>query len=301
MYLRFVISAILLLARPGSSLPIARQMITPAPRIRLFCHEHGPPTAPETVALLHGLPLSGRMFDAIGDGLSAAGIRGLAIDLRGFGKSAGIPGPFDFDVWADDLLDLFQSQELGRVTLVGYSFGGAVAMHYLVRHAGAHVARLGLLAATGPCMALHPDNPAGLPPEALTGWAEIARTDIGQLVTEVGNLLFHAEPPPGARDRIREQGLLASREAAGRGLEELRDRDLCASVRGITVPTLICQGVHDQILPFALGAELQHNLIPNSRIVRLEHSGHGLFVEEPDRLATELIAFIRQGLASDAT
>ncbi len=51
----------------------------------------------------------------------------------------------------------------------------------------------------------------------------------------------------------------------------------------IKVPTLMTAGRHDFIIPPAQGAERIHKLIPNSKLVIFENSGHFSFVEEQEK------------------
>lgn len=263
-----------------------------SPGTTLSVEDRGSPGARATAVFLHGLPVNGRMFGRQVAALTAVGIRCLTVDLRGFGRSATVPGPYDFDIWADDLAALFAALSLQQVLLVGYSFGGAIAMHYMARHGQLRVKRLALLAATAPCMGLRPDNPHGVPPEAYTGLAALARQDAGAFNTQIAQYTFHQAMPAEVGRSLWELGMEASPEATARGMEELRDRDLRGNPGAIGVPTLICHGAHDQAVPWALGPELQARLIPQARIVRFEESGHGLFAEEAERLNAELTAFI---------
>ncbi len=65
-----------------------------------------------------------------------------------------------------------------------------------------------------------------------------------------------------------------------------------ADLPKICVPTLIMQGVHDKIVPFAL-AEALHVGICNSRLIPFYNSGHGLFYDEMDKFNFELMQFVR--------
>ncbi len=89
-----------------------------------------------------------------------------------------------------------------------------------------------------------------------------------------------------------QMGMEASPQASVRGLEELRDRDLTKELSAIRIPTRIFHGVHDRVVPFALGAEEQQRLIEGATVVRFENSGHGVFYQEKDKLNEELMRFI---------
>ncbi len=100
---------------------------------RLTTHilQSGPGVDGEPVLFVHGNVSSSRFFE---DTLAAlpARYRGVAPDLRGFGDSETKPlnatrGLRDF---SEDLRALASALGLGRIHLVGWSVGGAVAMQY---------------------------------------------------------------------------------------------------------------------------------------------------------------------------
>lgn len=88
------------------------------------------------VLFVHGNVSSSVFWEDTLDALPG-GYRGIAPDLRGFGRSETKPldatrGVSDF---ADDLHALFEALGLERLHLVGWSAGGTVAMQYAVDHA----------------------------------------------------------------------------------------------------------------------------------------------------------------------
>lgn len=69
--------------------------------------------------------------------LPQRGIRPIAVDLRGFGLSdkPEWPNAYTANAYLDDLLALLDALGLERVSLVGQSMGGGVALHMALRHA----------------------------------------------------------------------------------------------------------------------------------------------------------------------
>jgi len=261
------------------------------PGVQIYVEDLAPADARATVVFLHGWPVSGRMFEYQTNWLPSQGVRTVSVDLRGYGKSSKPWGPYGYDEWADDLRLVMDSLELRNVTLAGFSMGGAIAMHYMLRHASYGVGRLALLGAAGPCLGQKSDNPLGVPREAHDGFIALALADRAKLNAEFGKLLFNRPTTPEMDRFFWDMGMEASPRATVRGVEELRDRDNRAQLRKIAVPTLICHGVHDQVIPFALGAEMQVNLIKSAKLVRFEQSGHGLFIDEREKLNAELARF----------
>ena len=57
------------------------------------------------------------------------------------------------------------------------------------------------------------------------------------------------------------------------------------------MPALVCRGAHDAIVAPEI-AGVCAELLPQSRLVTFEASGHAPFLEEQERFETELLAFV---------
>ncbi|MFE3448479.1 alpha/beta fold hydrolase [Nonomuraea sp. NPDC059194] len=92
----------------------------------------GPREEGEPVLFVHGNVSSAAFWRDILGALPQP-YRALAVDLRGFGDSD--PAPVDatrgLRDFSDDLVELIEAMELGRVHLVGWSMGGGVIMQLL--------------------------------------------------------------------------------------------------------------------------------------------------------------------------
>jgi pimeloyl-ACP methyl ester carboxylesterase len=89
--------------------------------------EWGPddPAAP-TVIAVHGITASHVSWAMIAQDLPQ--VRFIAPDLRGRGRSAGLPGPYGMARHAADLEAVIEALELPQAILVGHSMGGFVAV-----------------------------------------------------------------------------------------------------------------------------------------------------------------------------
>ena len=58
------------------------------------------------VILIHGWPLSSDSWDPVMMALDKAGMRAIAYDRRGFGRSDHARSGYDYDTFADDLAEL---------------------------------------------------------------------------------------------------------------------------------------------------------------------------------------------------
>ncbi len=84
------------------------------------------------MVILHGMLGSSRNWQTAGRDL-AARFHVLALDLRNHGSSPHGP-EMTYEAMADDVLAWFDAQGLGRVSLLGHSMGGKVAMLLACRH-----------------------------------------------------------------------------------------------------------------------------------------------------------------------
>ncbi len=258
--------------------------ITVADDVKLFVQDFGPKTG-KPVVLIHGYPYSHRTFEYQMLALANAGHRAVGIDLRGYGESDKPWQGNDYDTWVADIRAVLTALDLRNVTLAGFSMGGAIAAHYVGGQTDGRVTKLVLMGAAAPAMGADPKGRA----QFETFLAE-TRKDHAQFVHDFVSAAFHNKPSDTLHAFVDSIGLQATVNSLLAGLEQLRDRDVTASVEAITLPTLICHGVHDKAVPFAAG-EKQHKMIARSKFVRFEHSGHLMPYEEKDKLLSELLAF----------
>ncbi|UYP17789.1 alpha/beta hydrolase [Rhodococcus sp. Z13] len=124
----------------------------------LNTHLFGPTDAPEVLAL-HGLTGHGRRWRNLAE-QHLPDVRVIAPDLRGHGRSPWAP-PWTLETHVADLLAVLDAHARGPVTVVGHSFGGALALH-LAATAPERVRALVLL-----------DPAIGLPPDRMLEVADL--------------------------------------------------------------------------------------------------------------------------------
>jgi non-heme chloroperoxidase len=261
------------------------------PGVRLFVQDWG---EGRPIVLIHGWPLSHRMFDFQTSELPNRGLRVIAPDLRGYGWSTKTWDGLDYDTWARDIDRLMEILDLNDVVLAGFSMGGAIAMHYAAAMNEGRITKLALLAAAGPCFVARPDFPPGIPADLAEKLIGAERADPPKSRTDFGKNFFSSPVDP---EMAEFYNLIMSeppQRSTVRGLEELRDRDLRGELSNIDVPTAIFHGVNDKIVPFQLG-EVQRDMIEGSTLIKFEKGGHGFCVEEKDKMNDELERFALGG------
>ena len=85
--------------------------------------------------MMHGWPLSSDTFDDLAMALADAGLRAIAYDRRGFGRSQQPWDGYDYDTLADDLAAVSTRPARADATLLGFSMGGGEVARYMSRHA----------------------------------------------------------------------------------------------------------------------------------------------------------------------
>lgn len=234
------------------------------------------------ILCVHGFCQSSAYWEPMLDRLAALGRTAIAPDLPGFGRSAGLGGPYTMEAHADALAGQIASLGVPRVILVGGSMGGVVAQHFALRHPRL-LERL-LLVATGAYTA----DPAGalLKAEALANAPWDAATAEGV----VGGF-FHGPQPPARMEWARDIALCASQAAAA---ESARSNALSRTferLAEIDVPVMIIQGQHDRARTPEHGAMMRERLA-NCTLAVLSKSGHTPQLEEPDTFCELALPFM---------
>lgn len=93
--------------------------------------EHGDPEAP-TVLAVHGITASHVAWPLLAQALP--GVRVIAPDLRGRGRSRDLPAPYGMPSHADDLAAVLDHFGIDQVVAVGHSMGAFVSVVLADRH-----------------------------------------------------------------------------------------------------------------------------------------------------------------------
>ena len=255
--------------------------------------EAGQPTAPALV-LIHGFASSTLVWSKVFLHLAAAGFRVIAVDMLGFGYS-GKPrnGEYTIGGQAGLLIGLLDRLNLKRATLVGSSYGGAVA---------------------ATCALDYPDRVKKL---VLIGTVSNNRPLAYKLMRVFSSPVFGDVVSPlliGSRRLLRRrmkrvydrhEWVLDERRVQARHLP-LRasgtQRAIIRTVRGwdaerisrdahlIHQPALLIWGENDSEIPLADGERL-HEQIPGSRFIVFRNCGHIPHEEYPEEFTNVVADF----------
>jgi pimeloyl-ACP methyl ester carboxylesterase len=265
---------------------------------KVHYQEFGERTNPVMI-LIHGYTASVYVWKTVAPMLADAGFRVIAVDLIGFGYSEK-PGWFDYTIQSQSrMISRFMNRlGIGRATIVGSSYGGAVALNLTLDNPE-RVEKLVLVdavcndeAKNHPILRLASIRGVGetITPLLLDSKAFLKFRMRGTLSKSNHHMISsdridNIRRPLKAADGHRSV-LTTSRNWSANRLEQ--DAHL------INQPTLIVWGEHDTVIPIKNGYKL-HEEILNSRFVVLQDCGH-VPPEEKSELFTELLTeFLKDG------
>lgn len=213
------------------------------------------------------------------------GLRCVAYDRRGHGRSTDPGRGYDYDRLADDLAAVIDQLDLKDITLVGYSMGNGEAVRYLSRHGSARIARLVMVSTIGPQSdgSRFDSFIAGLKQDRPAFFANGVAAFTGG----------HPAISPAMTEWVIAQFMRASPKAVIECMRGMSRGDLRADMRAVGVPTLIVHGDKDLVSPLAKTAQKTAELIPGCELRVYEEAPHGLVLSHRDRLARDILALAR--------
>lgn len=244
------------------------------------------------VLMLHGTYWS-RVWQPVIDDLAAAGLRPIAVDLPGFGRSAGeltvteasIPALADWVVRFVHALEI-----TGKIGVAGHDIGGGIAQHLLV-DGKLEVSRLALMNAVmfdswpvpGVARFRDPDVAAATTPEEVL--AARRRSVITALARPASEAEIAEYLDPWTEPRVARSWLAL----AGAAYSHFT-MDLVPDLRASEVPKLLVWG-EDDSSQLVEHAERFVQEIPYASLVRVPAAGHIPTENDPKAVARALIDF----------
>ena len=271
--------------------------VTTADGTRIFFKDWGSKDA-QPVVFSHGWPLSADAWDGQMLFLLQQGYRVIAHDRRGHGRSDQPDTGNDMDTYADDLAAVIEALDLRGAVLVGHSTGGGEIAHYVGRHGTARVAKMVLVGAVPPRMAVSEIYPGGLPLSVFDGIRKGVADNRSQFYLDLSTPFFGfnrdgALVSEGLRQSFWRQGMQGSIVGQYLCVHEFSEVDYAPDLKAIDVPTLFIHGNDDQIVPIGNAAELAVKMVPGAELKVYEGAPHGLTATHQDRFNADLLAFIK--------
>jgi pimeloyl-ACP methyl ester carboxylesterase len=268
--------------------------VTTADDVRLYVKDWG---QGRPVILLHGWPLSADSFDDLALAIASAGMRAIAYDRRGFGRSDQPWFGYDYDTLADDLAAVIEQTGATNATLLGFSMGGGEVARYMSRHGGRHLAQSILVSSVVPYLLKTEDNPEGVDQAIFDSMTEQMEADrakfwsgffkefygVGMLSHSVSDELLEW-----SRAVAMQAGLKPTLQCAA----AFATTDFRPDLAAFNVPTLIIHGTKDKTVPIECSARAAAAGIRASSLIEYEGAPHGLLASHKQRLISDVLRFV---------
>ena len=267
---------------------------------RITYREAGDPGLP-VLLLVHGITSSSATWDPVIPAL-AEHAHVIAPDLLGHGESDKPRADYSLGALASGLRDLLERLGHDRVSVVGHSLGGGVAMQFAYQFYE-HCDRMVLVSSGGLGREVSIALRAATLPGAELVLPVIANRHVRNAGVAVGRMLGRLpfRLRPSALEAARGYASLADsptrlafvqtlRSVVGPGGQRVSGNDRLYLGEGR--PTLIVWGALDTVIPVS-HAYAAHTAIPGSRLEIFEQSGHFPHQDEPVRFARVLSDFLQ--------
>jgi len=263
----------------------------------------------ETVIFLHGGPGQGsQTFARFAGPVLERNLRMVYLDQRGSGRSDRPSGQgfYSIDRLVEDIELLRLALGKDRVSLIGHSFGSILAIEYAARYP-LHVNRIVLAAAVPDLPALFDaqcERLAKSDPDAYSRAAERripgSAARCNPLAAYEGSAMRayidrNMHPDPRIARQVEEtdtaDGLGNTGELAGALFEQGLAGYRFTRTHEVRAPVLVIAGSADFQAVIGPQRRLVDQL-PDATLLEYRGRGHFMFVEDPQRFATDVVAFL---------
>ncbi len=263
--------------------------------VQLYYKDWG---AGRPVVFVHGWPVNADMWDYQLAHLAAHGVRAIAYDRRGFGRSDQPWMGYDYDTLADDLADVIEALDLTDAGLVGFSMGGGEVARYLARHGAARISRAALVSAVTPYMLKTAEHPDGVDVSIFDRMVEGLMKDRPHFLAQFGPQFYGKTLlDPKVSDETLQwtmmMALQGSQRATTACVRAFSETDFRPDLSSFSVPTMVVHGSADKTVPIDVAGRQTAKLIPGAQFIEYEGEPHGLFITAKDRLGADLLTFLR--------
>lgn len=219
--------------------------------------------------------------------------RVIALDLAGYGHTELDPNAqYDMPYWVAHLLAFLDALGLEKVSLVGNSFGGALATNFNLLYPD-RVDRVAVMAGPVCSFEVTPSlhkawgytNPS---PVLMRELMTIFAFDPSIISDELVQLRYEASNRDGYREAYEAMFPLEHRQAILDAWGQSDD-----AFRSFTNEWLFLHGLNDSIVPFEVSLRAARH-IERSQVRLFNRCGHWIMVEQADRFCRALIEFFSE-------
>jgi 3-oxoadipate enol-lactonase len=256
--------------------------VTASDGVRLHTRSHGDPEAP-CLLLLNSLGTDLSLWDGQ-VARWAATHRVLRFDQRGHGASEAPAGAYTIEQLGCDALAVLDAYGVARADVCGLSLGGLVAL-WVAGRAPERVRRA-IFADTAARVGTEPAWRTRAATVRADGMAAVVELVLSRFFSPA----FRASEDP-AVARLEATLRTASADGYAGSCDVLADADLSDLAPQVQSRSLVIVGTADEATPPA-DARALHALLPDAQLVELPGAGHLANLEQPDRFAALVCAFL---------
>lgn len=230
--------------------------------------------------------------------LCGRGLRCIAYDRRGHGRSPEPAAGYDFDTLADDLEAVIEQLDLRDVTLVGQSMGCGEIARYLARRPS-RAARAVFVSTITPLLLKTADNPDGIDETIFEQGRKQLATDRVHQVAKAAPDFFGVPHNTVSAEIMEWWTRIIVDQCSLRVMLELHRAftraDFRADLRKIAVPVLLIHGDRDKSTILDRTSRRTVPLLANCELKVYENAAHGLPFTHAERLNADIYAFANAG------
>lgn len=249
------------------------------------------------VVFVHGWSLCNASWDHQLPVFTRHGLRCVAPDRRGHGRSSRPDGGYDLDTLADDLAAVLDALDLREVTFVAHSMGAGEVVRYLSRHGAARVARIAMLGPITPYLRKTADNPDAVDGAQFELLAAALLDDrAAWFAASAPGFFGVGQPDCRASSALIDWGVRMILDTPLKvqldTLHSHTSTDFRPDLACVNMPTLVIHGDVDQSAPIDLTGRPTAARIAGARLEVYTGAPHGLMFTHPQRLHRDLLRFI---------
>jgi pimeloyl-ACP methyl ester carboxylesterase len=249
------------------------------------------------VVLVHGLAACWQSWLEQIPRLAAEGRRVIALDLPGFGGSEMPRSDISIEGYGRAVESLCDALDLGQVVVVGHSMGGFTAAEFAIQYPQ-RVERLVLQAAAGISTNDVDRSPAMAGARVIAALGTRTAAQSRRVATRprlrwlvLQTVMRHPGRVPA--DLVWELIVRSGRDGFLPALEAILTYDFRDRLAQIECPALIVWGAEDALVP-ARDADEYERVIPRSRKVVFEDTGHSPMMERPQKFNDVLVEWLSE-------
>lgn len=212
----------------------------------------------------------------------------IIFDYRGMGLSTNNLSSFTLDRLAEDLKELICNIGLKKVSVLGWSMGSFVAQLLAIKFPDIVKKLIVYAGNCGGKTAIQPDDEIV---KILTNPGAKSIDLLGTLFPD--NWLKKNPEPwkliPKSTEPYNLETINIQYSAIQKWIENGGGSE--KELKYLKMPALIISGIDDKVVP-SKNSIILSEIIPDSKLVLIENSGHGLMYQEPEIFAEKIISFL---------